>query len=84
MDKGTLLRLNAPFGPLHGMAVKVIWTIRIEADVDVSVVMFEELANGVLTNKFDELANVLDLVKSEALAHLVRTNPLTKLDTHFK
>jgi uncharacterized protein YndB with AHSA1/START domain len=72
VDKGKLLRLNAPFGPLQGMAVTVIWTIRIEADGDGSVVMFEELANGVSTSKLDELAGAVDGVKSEALARLVR------------
>jgi len=72
VDKGKLLRLDAPFGPLQSMAVTVIWTIRIEADGDGSVVMFEELANGVSTSQLDELAGAVDGVKSEALARLVR------------
>lgn len=72
VDKGKLLRLDAPFGPLQGMAVTVVWTIRIEGEGNGSVVIFEELANGVLTSKLDELAKAVDQVKSEALARLVR------------
>jgi len=70
IDKGKLLRLDAPFGPLQELAVKVIWTITIEADGSGSKVMFDEVANGVSNSKLDELARAVDFVKQEAITRL--------------
>lgn len=67
---GQLLRLNAPFGPLQGMGVSVVWTISIKADGDGSLVTFDEIANGTTASKLDALAPAVDGVKSEAMRRL--------------
>ncbi len=72
VDNGKLLRLDAPFGPLQELAVKVIWTITIEADGSGSKVTFNEVANGVSSSKLDELAKAVDFVKQEAITRLTK------------
>ncbi|MEO0367366.1 MAG: hypothetical protein AAF197_01125 [Pseudomonadota bacterium] len=43
---GKQLRLTAPFGPLQGLGVSVVWTITIEPQGEGSIVTFEEIASG--------------------------------------
>lgn len=67
-----LLRLNAPFGPLQGLAVNVVWTINIEpVESGGSLVTFDEVANGSAASKLDALAGAVDFVKNEAIKRLV-------------
>ena len=73
-----LLRLDAPFGPLQGMAVDVVWTISIEATKGGSIVSFEELANGTAMSQLDKLATPVDQVKSQALARLVKNKAVSE------
>lgn len=73
---GTLLRLDAPFGPLQELAVKTVWTISIkpvekEAPEKGSIVTFDEIANGSAISGLDELAKAVDYVKGEAIKRLV-------------
>ena len=65
------LKLNAPFGPLQGKAVTVVWTITLEALDQGTRVTFEEIANGTSASALDELAPAVDFVKAEALHRLV-------------
>ncbi|RBP48770.1 hypothetical protein [Arenicella xantha] len=66
-----LLRLEAPFGPLQGMAVKTIWTITIKPHHNGSLVIFDEISNGSDASGLDELAKAVDYVKGEAISRLV-------------
>lgn len=70
---GKLLRLDAPFGPLQGMGVSVVWTISIKADGTGSLVTFDEIANGSASSKLDALAPAVDGVKGEAMRRLTGT-----------
>lgn len=70
---GKLLRLDAPFGPLQGMGVSVVWTISIKADGTGSLVTFDEIANGSASSKLDALAPAVDGVKAEAMRRLTST-----------
>ena len=67
------LRLNAPFGPLQGMGVTVIWTISLvpNAETGGTDVTFTEVANGSPASKLDEIAPAVDFVKTEAMKRLV-------------
>jgi uncharacterized protein YndB with AHSA1/START domain len=65
------LRLDAPFGPLQGMAVDVVWTISIVADGDGSMVSFEEIGNGSSASGLTQLAPAVDGVKQQALERLI-------------
>lgn len=67
---GKLLRLDAPFGPLQGMGVSVVWTISIKPDGEGSLVTFDEIANGSSSSKLDALAPAVDGVKAEAMRRL--------------
>ena len=67
---GQLLRLDAPFGPLQGMAITAVWTITIKPDGDGSLVTFDETVNGVVSSKLDALAPAVDFVKGEAIRRL--------------
>ncbi|WP_370235449.1 MULTISPECIES: SRPBCC family protein [Henriciella] len=69
--EGEMLRLDAPFGPLQGMAVNVVWTISIEPDGDGTRVIFEEIANGSSASGLDKIAPAVDGVKQQAMARLV-------------
>jgi len=68
--EGQSLRLDAPFGPLQGMAVTVIWTITIEPDGDGTRVIFDEVATGSSASGLDQIAPAVDRVKAEAIARL--------------
>lgn len=69
---GQMLRLDAPFGPLQGMAVTVIWTITLDAQDDGgTTVTFHEVANGSMESGLDQIAPAVDGVKAEAMARLV-------------
>lgn len=74
--EGRMLRLDAPFGPLQGMGVDVVWTITLEADDETggTIVIFEEVANGSSASGLDEIAPAVDSVKGEAIARLTRVN----------
>lgn len=70
---GETLRLDAPFGPLQGMAVNVVWTITVKPDGDGSVVTFDEIANGSAASALDKIAPAVDGVKLEAITNLAKT-----------
>jgi len=68
----TLLRLEAPFGPLQEKAIDAIWTISISPLETGSSVTFEFIANGSAFSKLDELAPAVEMVKTQALKTLVQ------------
>lgn len=68
---GKTLRLDAPFGPLQGMAVTVIWTITLAPEGKGTRVTFAETANGTAASALDQLAPAIDSVKTEAITRLV-------------
>ncbi|WP_300379856.1 hypothetical protein [Henriciella sp.] len=68
--EGEQLRLDAPFGPLQGMAVKVSWTITIEPDGEGARATFKEVANGSVSSALGQIAPAVDSVKSEAMQRL--------------
>lgn len=70
VETGSVLRLDAPFGPLAGVGAHTVWTITIEADGDGSRVVFDEVSSGPPTAKMDELAGAVDYVKTEAINRL--------------
>ena len=72
IQEGKQLRLDAPFGPLQGMGVTVVWTISITADEETggSRVVFDEIANGTKASGLDQIAPAVDGVKSEAIRRL--------------
>lgn len=74
VQTGKQLRLNAPFGPLQGLGVNVVWTITITPDGEGSKVIFDEVANGTPESGLDALAPAVDFVKGEAIKRLVVTN----------
>lgn len=69
---GAQLRLDAPFGPLQGMAVQVVWTISLEEQEGTggTRIIFEEIANGSASSQLDQIAPAVDSVKSEAMQRL--------------
>ena len=68
---GEMLRLDAPFGPLQGMGVTVVWTITLEATDDGGTkVVFDEVANGSSESALDQIAPAVDFVKQEAITRL--------------
>lgn len=69
------LRLEAPFGPLQGMAVNVVWSISIQPSETGSLVMFDEIATGSSVSGLEQLAPAVDGVKQEALERLVSDRP---------
>lgn len=64
------LRLDAPFGPLQGMGVSVVWTITIEPEGRGSRVIFDEIATGADASKLDDIAPAVDGVKTQAINQL--------------
>lgn len=70
-----MLRLEAPFGPLQGMAVNVVWSISIQPSETGSLVMFDEIATGASASGLEQLAPAVDGVKQEALERLVSVEP---------
>ena len=71
VEFGSVLRMNAPFGPLQGVGAYTIWTITIEADGDGSRVIFDETSAAPAGTKMNELADAVDFVKTEAINRLV-------------
>ena len=69
--KGSLLRLEAPFGPLQGMGAYVIWTIKIEPSGEGSIVTFDEVAMAPPGSSLEAVAPAGDGVKGEAMRQLV-------------
>ncbi len=70
---GKLLSLNAPFGPLQGLAVTSVWTISLaENDEGGTTITFDHTTNGTSASGLDGLAPAVDFVKSEALKSLAR------------
>ena len=68
---GEMLRLDAPFGPLQGMGVTVIWTISLEAADDGGTkVVFDEVASGSSESGLDQIAPAVDFVKQETIRRL--------------
>ena len=68
---GKMLRLDAPFGPLQGMAVNVVWTISLEPAEDGGTrIIFVETAIGTPDSKLDDLAPAVDGVKHQAIKRL--------------
>ncbi|MGB3626943.1 MAG: SRPBCC domain-containing protein [Henriciella sp.] len=72
--EGESIRLDAPFGPLQGMAVNVIWTISIEPEGSGTRVIFDELANGSSASGLDQIAPAVDGVKTEAIRRLTMSD----------
>ena len=74
--EGRLLRLSAPFGPLQGMGVNVVWTITLEQDEETggTKVTFDEVANGSSASGLDQIAPAVDRVKQEAIERLANPN----------
>jgi hypothetical protein len=68
--EGQSIRLDAPFGPLQGMAVNVVWTITIEPDGNGTRVIFDEIANGSSASGLDKIAPAVDGVKQQAIEGL--------------
>lgn len=75
VQNGSVLRLDAPFGPLQDIAVTVVWTITIAPDGDGSRVVFDEIANGTAGANLDALAPAVDFVKTEAIRRLTTQTP---------
>jgi uncharacterized protein YndB with AHSA1/START domain len=75
VQKGKMLRLDAPFGPLQDIAVTVVWTITLTEEKSTGEgtgtrVVFEETANGTPGSKLDALAPAVDFVKTGAIRRL--------------
>lgn len=70
VQRGTALRLDAPFGPLQGMAVNVVWTISISQTESGTLIIFDEVATGSRESGLDAIAPAIDLVKQEAIERL--------------
>ena len=68
---GSVLRMNAPFGPLQALGAHTIWTITISPDGNGSRVVFDEVSNGPPTADMTTLAEAVDFVKNEAIGRLV-------------
>jgi uncharacterized protein YndB with AHSA1/START domain len=72
-EPGKVLVLNAPFGPLQGLAVNSVWTISLDAQEDGGTkITFDHVTNGSSASGLDGLAPAVDFVKSEALNSLAR------------
>lgn len=70
---GEMISLNAPFGPLQGLAVNSVWTITLAPeDHGGTKITFDHVTNGTLASGLDELAPAVDFVKGEALKSLTR------------
>ena len=71
--EGKMLRLDAPFGPLQGMGVNVVWTITLEAEEEGggTIVTFDEIASGSSASGLDAIAPAVDRVKQEAIDRLI-------------
>ncbi|MCI4643465.1 MAG: SRPBCC family protein [Hyphomonadaceae bacterium] len=70
VQTGKMLVLDAPFGPLQGMGVNVVWTIRLEAEEEGTKITFLEVANGSAASGLDAIAPAVDGVKSVAIQRL--------------
>nr|WP_083332432.1 SRPBCC domain-containing protein [Hyphomonas sp. Mor2] len=72
-EPGNVLVLNAPFGPLQGLAVTSVWTISLDAQEDGGTrITFDHVTNGSAASGLDGMAPAVDYVKSEALKSLAR------------
>lgn len=70
---GKVLSLNAPFGPLQGMAVTSVWTISLDTNSDGgTTITFDHVTNGTAASGLDTVAAAVDFVKAEALKSLAR------------
>ncbi|WP_116366434.1 SRPBCC family protein [Parahaliea mediterranea] len=70
--EGTLLRLEAPFGPLQGLGAYTVWTITLEADGEGSKVHFREVAQAPPGSDMAAMAAAVDQVKSDAISRLAK------------
>lgn len=82
-QKEKTLVINAPFGPLQGMGVNVIWTISLSSNIEENKIggtqiTFSEIANGNDTSKLNEVAPSVDFVKQQAIERL--SKPSRKAD----
>jgi len=72
-EPSKVLVLNAPFGPLQGLAVTSVWTISLDAQESGGTkITFDHVTNGSASSGLDGLAPAVDFVKSEALKSLAR------------
>ena len=70
---GQSLVLDAPFGPLQGMAINSVWTITLAPlETGGTKITFDHVNNGTVSSKLDQVAAAVDFVKSEALKSLAR------------
>ena len=72
---GRTLRLDAPFGPLQGMAVSTVWTVTLTPEADGTRVRFDVVANGSERSGLDALAPAVDSVFTEAIGRLASPAP---------
>lgn len=70
VQTGKVLRLDAPFGPLQGMGVTVVWTITLTPEGQGTRIVFEEVASGTAASGLDAIAPAVDGVKSVAISRL--------------
>lgn len=70
VQTGKVLRLEAPFGPLQGMGVTVVWTISLEPEGEGTKIVFDEIANGSSSSRLDVIAPAVDGVKAVAIERL--------------
>lgn len=71
VDEGKLLRLNAPLGPLQGMAVTAEWTIELApADGGGTTVTFDFVINGASKSGLDQLAPGVDAMMTQTIGLL--------------
>ena len=68
---GKQLVLDAPFGPLQGLAVTSVWTITLaETETGGTQITFDHVTNGTEASGLDAIAPAVDYVKSEAIKSL--------------
>lgn len=72
-EPGKILVLNAPFGPLQGLAVTSVWTISLDAqDSGGTRITFDHVTTGSSASGLAGMAPAVDSVKAEALQSLAR------------
>ncbi|GAB3285813.1 hypothetical protein [Parahaliea aestuarii] len=72
VQEGSLLRLEAPFGPLQGLGAYTVWTIEVGAGGDGSVVSFREVAQAPPGSDMTRMSAAVDQVKREAIGRLAK------------
>ena len=71
------LRMQAPFGPLQGITLNVVWTVKLTELETGTSVSFEIVAHGPPSSRLNSLAGPVDGVFAEALDNLTDLNAST-------